>query len=60
MAVAAVAISTSLIGAYGSYQSGKIQQKMYNVRGQQARIAADQQSLNEKRKGLGSEENHVA
>lgn len=50
---AAVAIGASLLGAYGSYQSGKIQQKMYNIRGQQARIASDQQSLNEKRKGLG-------
>jgi len=49
---AGIAVVTGVLGAYGSYQSGKIQQKMYEIKGGQAKIAADQQSANEKKKGL--------
>jgi len=49
---AAIAIGAAVVGAYGSVQSGKIQQKMYNIKGRQAKIAGDQQSLNERKKGI--------
>lgn len=49
---AVVGVVTSLMGAYGSYQSGKIQQKMYNIRARQALLRSDQEYNNEKRKGL--------
>ena len=50
--IAAIAAGTKLIGAYGSYQTGKIQQKMYNMKSRQALLRSDQEALNEKRKGI--------
>ena len=49
---AGIAVAAGAVGAYGSLQGGKIQQRMYQIRGRQAKIASDQQSINEKRKGL--------
>lgn len=51
-AAAVIGVVTGLMGAYGTYQSGKIQQRMYNIKARQALIRSDQESLNEKRKGL--------
>lgn len=47
-----VAAAAAVVGAYGTYKSGQAQQKMYNIRSRQALIRADQESLNEKRKGI--------
>ena len=47
-----IAGGAKLVGAYGSYQTGKIQQKMYNMKSRQALLRSDQEALNEKRKGV--------
>lgn len=49
---AVIAAGAKLIGAYGSLQTGKIQQKMYNMKSRQALLRSDQEALNEKRKGV--------
>lgn len=49
---AVIAAGAKLIGAYGSLQTGKIQQKMYNQKARQALLRSDQEALNEKRKGV--------
>ena len=49
---AVIAAGAKLIGAYGSYQTGKIQQKMYDMKARQALLRSDQEALNEKRKGV--------
>ena len=49
---AVIAAGAKLIGAYGSYQAGKIQQKMYDMKARQALLRSDQEALNEKRKGV--------
>lgn len=47
-----IAGGAKLVGAYGSYQTGKIQQKMYNMKSRQALLRSDQEALNERRKGI--------
>lgn len=49
---AVIATGAKLIGAYGSLQTGKIQQKMYDMKARQALLRSDQEALNEKRKGV--------
>lgn len=47
-----IAIAAGVVGAYGQYKSGQIQQKMYNQKARQALLRSDQEALNEKRKGV--------
>lgn len=47
-----IAIAAGVVGAYGQYQSGQIQQRMYNQKARQALLRSDQEALNEKRKGV--------
>lgn len=43
---------SQVVSAYGQYETGKIQQKMYNMKARQALLRSDQEALNEKRKGV--------
>ena len=48
----AIAVGTGLISAKSQYDSGKIQQMMYNQKARQALLRSDQEALNERRKGV--------
>ena len=49
---AVIAAGAKLIGAYGSYQTGKIQKKLFEIKSRDALLRTDQQALKEKRSGL--------
>ena len=51
-AAAIIGVGASLLGAYGTYQSGKIQQKLAGVKARIAELQAGQSETNEKRKAL--------
>lgn len=48
----AIAVGTGLISAKAQYDTGKIQQRMYNIKARQARIRADQEANIERQKGI--------
>jgi len=50
-AALAVAVGAQVVGAYGTYQSGKMQDQMYQMRARQALLRSDQEALREKEKG---------
>jgi hypothetical protein len=51
-AALAVGAGASVIGAYGTYQAGQQQQRLYNLRSQQAALSSRQEMLREKQKGI--------
>lgn len=51
-AAAAIAVATKLVGAYGSYQTGKIQKKLFEIKSRDALLRTDQEFLKERQKGI--------
>jgi hypothetical protein len=49
---AAIFVGATAVGAYGTYQSGQQQQRLYNLRSQQATLSSRQEMLREKQKGV--------
>ena len=50
--VTAAFVAATAVGAYGTYQSGQQQQRLYNLRSQQAALSSRQEMLPHKRKGV--------
>lgn len=51
-AAAAIAVGAKLVGAYGSYQTGKIQKKLFEIKSRDALLRTDQEFLKERQKGI--------
>ena len=50
--VTAAFVAATAVGAYGTYQSGQQQQRLYNLRSQQATLSSRQEMLPHKQKGV--------